>query len=399
MNPIPLQARPDPALPHAATASATGDGAAAGAESFDNTLRQHADAASAPTATAPSTPAAASPQRAAVAETARTDATRTDKPARAPTHADDADKAATPLLNLLAVLAAPAASAGQGVTGGGKELPSAGAAASAPTAHAARGTLLQPAAPAPSMPPDVAPTPPFAALHAAFGGDGASRLTTHANTNALATMPVPAGDTRTARADPALPAAPLHLPASADAGAWNATLLTALTQVPVGAVAHGVHNATLAASPGAAATGGSAQAHLVGTPAWSEALGSDVAWMAGQGVGSARLRLHPESLGSMDIQLSVQHGGRVDVSFVVQHPAAAAAVQDALAQLGSQLGQHGLTLGDTSVAQRQARDGGQGTSAGAGMHARGPGADDADAPMAISATPGRLTAGLLDAYV
>ena len=90
------------------------------------------------------------------------------------------------------------------------------------------------------------------------------------------------------------------------------------------------------------------------TPAFGAALSHEVAWMAGHDLQRARLRLHPAELGSLDVQIQVQHG-RVDVAFVVQHPAAAAAVQDALTQLGALLGQQGLSLGDAHVSQRQSR--------------------------------------------
>lgn len=136
----------------------------------------------------------------------------------------------------------------------------------------------------------------------------------------------------------------------------------------------------------------SALAQQTGSPGWGEALGAELAWMAGKDIGSARLRLHPENLGSMDVNIQVQHG-RVDVAFVVQHPAAAAAVQDALAQLGSQLGQHGLSLGDTSVAQQQ-RQGGDGSAATA---RRGDAADDALPPSGITLTHATQR-GLLDTF-
>lgn len=184
--------------------------------------------------------------------------------------------------------------------------------------------------------------------------------------------------------------------------AGTGTLMTGTS--PLNALLHagaGMAAATQAQTPGtapasAAQTPAQHQATLAqtaGSPGWGEALGSEVAWMAGKDLGSARLRLHPETLGSMDVRIQVQHG-RVDVAFVVQHPAAAAAVQDALAQLGSQLGQHGLSLGDASVAQQQHQGGGASRSTPAAD-----GDTEELAPLS-AAVPGTVTArrGLLDAF-
>ncbi len=91
-----------------------------------------------------------------------------------------------------------------------------------------------------------------------------------------------------------------------------------------------------------------------GSTGWNAALGNEVAWMARGDMRQVRLRLYPQRLGSLDvhIQLQQQH---VNVAFVVQHPAAAGAVQDALAQLGGMLAQQGLNLGDTQISYGQSQ--------------------------------------------
>lgn len=96
----------------------------------------------------------------------------------------------------------------------------------------------------------------------------------------------------------------------------------------------------------------------VGSPAFGQELGQQVAWLgsqAGQGLKQASIRLHPEELGQLDIKVSVKHD-RVDVVFSAQHPAAVTAVQQTLPQLNHLLAQHGLSLGHAEVGQQQHND-------------------------------------------
>ncbi|WP_426700480.1 flagellar hook-length control protein FliK [Rhodanobacter sp. Col0626] len=93
-----------------------------------------------------------------------------------------------------------------------------------------------------------------------------------------------------------------------------------------------------------------------GTQAFNQDLGQQVAWLSGQNVKQARIRLHPEDLGSLDVSVSVTHG-RVDVVFSAQHPAAVTAVQQTLPQLDHMLAQHGLSLGHAEVGQHDRGNG------------------------------------------
>lgn len=92
-----------------------------------------------------------------------------------------------------------------------------------------------------------------------------------------------------------------------------------------------------------------------GSHAFSQDLGQQVAWLGGQDVKQARIRLHPEELGSLDVSVSVTHG-RVDVVINAQHPAAVTAVQQSLPQLDHMLAQHGLSLGHAEVGQQHRGD-------------------------------------------
>lgn len=104
----------------------------------------------------------------------------------------------------------------------------------------------------------------------------------------------------------------------------------------------------------------------VGSHGFAPELGQQVAWFVGQDIKQARIRLHPEELGSLDLKISVNNG-RVDVVFHAQHPGAVTAVQQSLPQLGQMLAQHGLSLGNAEVGQRDRGDqsgrGGPGDSA------------------------------------
>ena len=62
----------------------------------------------------------------------------------------------------------------------------------------------------------------------------------------------------------------------------------------------------------------------------------------------------------------MQHSGQVDVTFAAQHPAAVHALQQTLPQLDALLAQHGLSLGQADVGQRQSGSDGQSGSGFAG---------------------------------
>jgi flagellar hook-length control protein FliK len=130
----------------------------------------------------------------------------------------------------------------------------------------------------------------------------------------------------------------------------------------------------------------------VGSQAFAQDLGQQVAWLSGQGIKQARIRLHPEELGSLDVKVSVTHG-RVDVVFSAQHPAAVAAVQQSLPQLDHMLAQHGLSLGHAEVGQQHRGDRhGHAGDAGTGA------LDEPGEIHAIGMTTSLGQVGLLDAF-
>ncbi len=130
----------------------------------------------------------------------------------------------------------------------------------------------------------------------------------------------------------------------------------------------------------------------LGGQTFAQDLGQQVAWLSGQGVKQARIRLHPEELGSLDVKVSVTHG-RVDVVFSAQHPAAVAAVQQSLPQLDHMLAQHGLSLGHAEVGQQH-----RGDRHGAGGDAGTAALDEPGEIHAINMTTSLGQVGLLDAF-
>ncbi|WP_130619370.1 flagellar hook-length control protein FliK [Dyella amyloliquefaciens] len=134
-----------------------------------------------------------------------------------------------------------------------------------------------------------------------------------------------------------------------------------------------------------------------GTPAFAQELGQQVAWLGGQDVKEARIRLHPEDLGQLDVKVSVKQD-HVDVSFIAQHPQAVHAVQQTLGQLDTLLAHHGLSLGHAEVGQ-----GGRGNESGQGASSSGTnsGADDSSTEsggIAAVAAPVIKAIGLLDTF-
>ena len=129
------------------------------------------------------------------------------------------------------------------------------------------------------------------------------------------------------------------------------------------------------------------------TPAFAQELGDQIAWLGGQNIQQARIRLHPADLGQLDVKVSVEHG-KVDVAFTAQHPGAVTAVQQTLSQLDAMLAHHGLSLGHAEVSQQQAGQGGSYATqhGGNGENVDG-GAEDA-APLPVV----RISKGLVDDF-
>src|SRR5690606_3684503 len=107
--------------------------------------------------------------------------------------------------------------------------------------------------------------------------------------------------------------------------------------------------ATAAPSPAASTQwSGSSIDVAPGQPGWNEALGDRVAWMAGNRIQNAELRLNPAELGPLRVQISMDDGN-ASVTFTAQHPLTRDAIEQALPRLREMLADQGLSLQNASV--------------------------------------------------
>jgi flagellar hook-length control protein FliK len=157
----------------------------------------------------------------------------------------------------------------------------------------------------------------------------------------------------------------------------------------------------LGANAPAAPTAPSAQLQLSPAvqeqPAWGNALGQSVQWMAQGGVQQALIHLHPQHLGPLVVQLNMSQNGQAAAVFLSDHPEVRAAISAALPQLQQSFAALGLNLTQSNVGS-----GGSGSASN-----RRQSADrDADAPGAIEeisslrpAASGQIHRGLLSTFV
>lgn len=127
---------------------------------------------------------------------------------------------------------------------------------------------------------------------------------------------------------------------------------------------------------------------------FSERFGAQLQWMAGEGIGHARVRVSPQELGPVEVMLRLD-GERISAEFISAHAETRQALEHGLPRLRDLLGEHGFQLAHAGVGHGSAdTDAGP----GAGAHSSGtsaPGDDVAiDGPSPSAAVSNRL----LDAY-
>src|SRR5688572_18032606 len=86
----------------------------------------------------------------------------------------------------------------------------------------------------------------------------------------------------------------------------------------------------------------------VGTPGWSEEIGTRLTMMVEQGKHTASLRLSPEHLGPVEIQISM-NDDQASVYFGAAHADTRAALENALPKLREMFAAQGLSLADAGV--------------------------------------------------
>lgn len=113
-----------------------------------------------------------------------------------------------------------------------------------------------------------------------------------------------------------------------------------------------LHAPAVAATPlmaaAAAVPGADRLTARVGTPAWDNALGQRVVWMAGAHEQSATLTLNPPDLGPLQVVLNVTNN-QADATFVATQPEVRQALEAAMPRLREMLGDAGVTLREATV--------------------------------------------------
>jgi flagellar hook-length control protein FliK len=128
----------------------------------------------------------------------------------------------------------------------------------------------------------------------------------------------------------------------------------------------------------------------VGTSAWSNELGTHLAWMVDKGHQAASLRLSPEHLGPLEVRIDVRDS-QATVWFGATHADTRAALEQSLPRLRELFAAQGMVLNDAGVFREAPRD--QSRQSFRSMN----GAQlEGDADHAITGVSARV--GLLDAY-
>lgn len=99
----------------------------------------------------------------------------------------------------------------------------------------------------------------------------------------------------------------------------------------------------------------------IGTPAWQQSLGQQIAVFTRNGVHHAELRLHPEELGALQISLRVNND-QAQVHFVSESHQVRSALESAIPNLRTMLEESGISLGQSSVGAETSSSAGDTTS-------------------------------------
>ena len=121
----------------------------------------------------------------------------------------------------------------------------------------------------------------------------------------------------------------------------------------------------------------------VGTPAWDQALGQKIVWMAHGGEQTATLTMNPPDLGPMQVVLSVSNN-QATVDFMSAQPEVRQALENALPRLREMMGESGVQLGQANVSagsQQQFAGSGEQNGGRRGKGSDGMAVDDSAPPL------------------
>lgn len=130
---------------------------------------------------------------------------------------------------------------------------------------------------------------------------------------------------------------------------------------------------------------------------YDDNFGNHLAWMAGQRITHAQIRVSPEHMGTIDIRVQVD-GNDVRAEFHSAHADVRQTLEASLPRLREMLNQHGLQLAHAGVGQGQAQA--QGRKSFAGETVNGTSVDTAaeDASPSTVLPESRRHQGVLDVY-
>ncbi len=109
-----------------------------------------------------------------------------------------------------------------------------------------------------------------------------------------------------------------------------------------------VHAAAAEAVPASADPASNRLAPAVGTPAWGQALGDKLVWMASGAQQTASLTLNPPNLGPLQVVLDVKND-QATASFYATQPEVRQALESALPRLREMMTEAGIQLGQATV--------------------------------------------------
>lgn len=132
----------------------------------------------------------------------------------------------------------------------------------------------------------------------------------------------------------------------------------------------------------------------VGTPRWSDELGSRMVLMSLNGQHEGSLNLTPEHLGPLEVRLSVNQG-TANVWFGSQHADTRAALTEAMPRLRELFADAGLQLGHAGVSHEAPR---QGRESEAARFAGSSHGDVAEPAEVVVRSARRVALGLVDTY-
>lgn len=140
-------------------------------------------------------------------------------------------------------------------------------------------------------------------------------------------------------------------------------------------------------------------APAVGTPAWGQAVGEKIVWMATAAQQTATLTLNPPNMGPLQIVVNVSNE-QATASFFSAQPEVRQALEAAFPRLKEMMNEAGIQLGQATVSADTPRQDNTANRQGQQVPPRFPGADDpAAAAVQIGQAPVRQSGrGLIDTF-